>query len=123
MKTDELSNVVTSALDDLKANDVTVLSVGDVSSVADTMIIASGTSNRHVKALSDNVELEAKAFGMRPIGVEGADTAEWILVDFGDVIVHVMLPATRAFYDLESLWTLKPATLQEQQHSEPGIDE
>ncbi|MGB5326168.1 MAG: ribosome silencing factor [Pseudomonadales bacterium] len=104
-----LEKIIDTALEDMKARDVLLLKVGDISSVADTMIIASGTSNRHVKALADNVELEAKKAGYRAIGVEGADVAEWILVDFGDVIVHLMLPHTRAFYDLESLWTLKPA--------------
>lgn len=108
MESKQLADLIVEALDDLKANDVQVLSVGDISSIADTMIIASGTSNRHVKSLADHVELEAKKQGMRVIGVEGGDTAEWVLVDFGDVIAHIMLPATRAFYDLESLWKLKP---------------
>ncbi|MBT8149026.1 MAG: ribosome silencing factor, partial [Gammaproteobacteria bacterium] len=81
--------------------------------IADTMIIASGTSNRHVKSLADNVVQEAKQRGIRAIGVEGDDVAEWVLVDFGAVLVHVMLPATRAFYDLESLWTLKPEASRE----------
>ena len=104
----QIKDIVINALEDLKANDLAVLSVAEASSVTDWMVIASGTSNRHVKSLAENVELEAKNQGFRPIGVEGNDSAEWILVDFGDVIVHVMLPATRAFYDLESLWTLKP---------------
>ncbi len=104
----QIKDIVINALEDLKANDLAVLSVAEASSVTDWMVIASGTSNRHVKSLAENVELEAKKQGVRPIGVEGNDSAEWILVDFGDVIVHVMLPATRAFYDLESLWTLKP---------------
>ena len=107
-KHDKLSDIVVGALEDLKANDVLVLHVGDISTVADTMIIASGTSNRHVKSLANNVAEEAKQHGHNSIGMEGDDVAEWILVDFGSVIVHVMLPATRAFYDLESLWTLKP---------------
>lgn len=108
MKNEKLKNTVISALEDLKAIDVTVLSVVEASSVTDWMVIASGTSNRHVKALANSVEVDAKAQGFKAIGVEGNDTAEWVLVDFGDVIVHIMLPATRAFYDLESLWTLKP---------------
>lgn len=104
----ELPEIVVAALEDLKAKDVLVLPVGDISTIADTMIIASGTSNRHVKSLADNVVQEAKQHDIRAIGVEGDDVAEWVLVDFGTVLVHVMLPATRAFYDLESLWTLKP---------------
>ena len=106
--TDELGGIIVGALEDLKANDILVLHVGDISTVAETMIIASGTSNRHVKALANNVEHEAKQHGYASLGIEGDDVAEWVLVDLGGVIVHVMLPATRAFYDLESLWTLKP---------------
>lgn len=110
LNSNTLCELVISSLDDLKANDVCTLPVGDISSVADFMIIASGTSNRHVKSLADNVEYEVKQKGLRAIGVEGVETAEWVLVDFGAVIVHIMLPATRSFYDLESLWTLKPNT-------------
>lgn len=108
MKDEKLKDIIIEALEDLKAKDITVLPVAEASSITDWMVIASGTSNRHVKSLAENVEVDAKHQGFRPIGVEGNDCAEWILVDFGDVIVHVMLPATRAFYDLESLWTLKP---------------
>ncbi len=108
MSNKKLKNTIVTALEDLKANDITVLSVAESSTVTDWMVIASGTSNRHVKALANNVEVEAKKNGFKSIGSEGNDTAEWVLVDFGDVIVHVMLPSTRDFYDLESLWTLKP---------------
>lgn len=108
MKDEKLKDTIIASLEDLKAVDVTVLSVVGATSVTDWMVIASGTSNRHVKALADNVEVDAKKQGFKSIGSEGSDTSEWVLVDFGDVIVHVMLPATRAFYDLESLWTLKP---------------
>ena len=108
MSNEKLKNNITSALEDLKADDIVVLSVAESSTVTDWMVIASGTSNRHVKALANNVEIEAKRSGFKPLGSEGNDTAEWVLVDFGDVIVHIMLPSTREFYDLESLWTLKP---------------
>lgn len=108
MSNEKLKNTIITALEDLKANDIAVLSVAESSTVTDWMVIASGTSNRHVKALANNVEVEAKHSGFKPLGAEGNDTAEWVLVDFGDVIVHVMLPSTREFYDLESLWTLKP---------------
>lgn len=108
MKNETLKNTVITALEDLKANDITVLSVAESSNVTDWMVIASGSSNRHVKSLANTVEVAAKEQGFKIIGVEGNDSAEWVLVDFGDVIVHIMLPATRAFYDLESLWTLKP---------------
>ncbi len=108
MKDEKLKDTIIASLEDLKAVDITALSVAGATSVTDWMVIASGTSNRHVKALADNVEVDAKKQGFKSIGSEGNDTSEWVLVDFGDVIVHVMLPATRAFYDLESLWTLKP---------------
>ena len=113
MESEAILKLVVDALDDMKGNDIQTLAVGDISSIADFMVIASGTSNRHVKSLAENVELEAKKQGLRAIGVEGADSAEWILVDLGGVIVHIMLPATRAFYDLESLWTLKPQQAEE----------
>ena len=108
MNSEEIKDRVCTALEDLKGNDIVALSVDRITSVADWMVIVSGTSNRHVKSLSDNVQLELKKAGSPAIGVEGTDAAEWVLVDFGGVIVHVMLPTTRMFYDLESLWTLKP---------------
>ena len=108
-RNEELKNTIIAALEDLKAVDITVISVADSSSVTDWMVIATGTSNRHVKALASNVEVDGKKYGFKTIGSEGNETAEWVLVDFGGVIVHVMLPTTRAFYDLESLWTLKHA--------------
>lgn len=104
METESLKKLVVEALDDLKAINTVILDVTDLTDVMDYMVIASGTSNRHVKSLADNVCMEAKKEGMRPLGVEGEDAGEWVLVDFGDVVVHVMLPATRDFYDLERLW-------------------
>ena len=105
-----LKAVVLDALDDLKANDVAVMHVAEMTSVTDDMIVASGTSNRHVKSLANNVEQKAKESGFRPIGVEGGETADWVLVDFGELVVHIMLPATRAFYDLERLWSVSPSS-------------
>jgi ribosome-associated protein len=99
-----LLDIVLDALDELKAKNVTQLDVRELTSIADNMVIASGTSTRHVKALADNVAEKAKHNGFRPVGMEGADSAEWILVDLGDVIVHVMQQATREYYDLERLW-------------------
>lgn len=104
-----LTDVVIKALEDLKAKDITVLDVRGRTSVTDVMIIASGTSSRHVKSLADNVVDEVKAAGERPLGVEGGATSDWILVDLGDLVVHVMLPATREFYDLERFWRDAPA--------------
>lgn len=99
-----LLDVVLDALDEMKAKNVSALDVRELTSVADNMVIASGTSTRHVKAVADNVMEKAKAAGFKPVGVEGTESAEWILVDLGDVIVHVMQQATREYYDLERLW-------------------
>ena len=108
MQSEEIKKLVIEAVEDLKGQDVESLFVGDVTSVADWMVIASGTSNRHVKSLANQVSTSLKEKGVRPLGVEGEDSADWVLVDFGSVIVHLMLPETRRFYDLESLWGVKP---------------
>ncbi|MDP2226626.1 MAG: ribosome silencing factor [Moraxellaceae bacterium] len=100
-----LLDTTLAALDDLKAKDVLALDVRTLTSLADVMVIASGTSSRHVKSLADNVVEKIKEAGFRPLGMEGEREGEWILIDLAGVIVHVMLPATRAFYDLERLWT------------------
>ena len=104
MDAETQKKIVIDALEDLKAVNVVTLDVTDLTDVMDFLIIASGTSSRHVKSLADNVCMEAKKRDLRPLGVEGEDAGEWVLVDFGDVVVHVMLPATRDFYDLERLW-------------------
>jgi len=103
---ERLRALVLAALDDLKAKDVQEIDVRDKSSVADLLVIASGTSSRHVKSIADEVVKKAKQAGLPPLGVEGQREAEWVLVDLGDVIVHVMLPRTREFYGLERLWTV-----------------
>lgn len=106
----EVSRMAVEALEDLKGNDIVSLDVTELSDVMDTLVIASGTSNRHVKSLANNVVEELKDKGERPIGVEGMDSGEWVLVDFGDTVVHVMMPSTRDFYDLEKLWSTEPST-------------
>lgn len=106
----EISQMAVTALEDLKGNDIVSLDVTELSDVMDTLVIASGTSNRHVKSLANNVVEEGKDRGMRPIGVEGMETGEWVLVDFGDTVVHVMMPSTRDFYDLEKLWSTEPSS-------------
>lgn len=96
--------IVRFALNDVKAQNIVELDVTGLTNISDMVVIASGTSTRHVKALADNVAEEAKKQGYRPVGVEGERDAEWILIDLGFVVVHVMLPTARKFYDLESLW-------------------
>jgi ribosome-associated protein len=92
------------ALEDIKAQDITTIDVRGKTSITDFMVIASGTSSRHVKSLVDNVLEKVKEQGVRPLGSEGLDTGEWALLDLGDIVVHVMLPTARQFYDLERLW-------------------
>ncbi len=96
--------VVHEALLDIKAKEIVELDVSSISNVSDAIVIASGTSTRHVKSIADNVAEEARKAGFRPIGIEGERDAEWILIDLGYVVVHCMLPTARKFYDLESLW-------------------
>jgi len=100
-----LTKVVIDALEDLKAQDITTLDVMDRTSVTDMMIIATGTSSRHVQAVADNVSEKAKAAGMMPLGSEGRGNSDWVLIDLGDVIVHVMTSQAREHYDLERLWS------------------
>ena len=103
---ERLQGVVAKALDDLKAKDVNEIDVRGRTSVADFIVVASGTSTRHVKSIADEVVRAAKQAGLPPLGVEGQREAEWVLVDLGDIIVHVMLPRTREFYGLERLWSV-----------------
>ncbi|WP_096085416.1 ribosome silencing factor [Agaribacterium haliotis] len=105
-----LQAVVEDALDDLKAQDVTVLDVRELSDVMDTLVIATGTSSRHVKSLASNVVEDCKKAGFRPLGYEGLDEGEWALVDLGEMVVHVMQQSARDLYELEKLWSLEPAT-------------
>jgi ribosome-associated protein len=104
MDSDELLTLARESLEDLKARDVCVLDVRSLTSVTDYLVIASGTSNRHVRSLAANVISDAKDAGEAPYGVEGLDSGEWVLVDLHDVIVHVMQPRVREFYKLEDLW-------------------
>ena len=99
-----LQDVVTAALDDMKAVNVKVLDVRGLTDIADTMIIASGNSDLHVKSIADRVVEKAKESGFRPLGKEGERDGEWVLVDLQDIILHVMLPRVREFYGLERLW-------------------
>ncbi|MDP3536087.1 ribosome silencing factor [Halomonas sp. M1] len=108
MHIDTLKSLAIDALEELKARDITQLDVSKLTEVTDLMVIASGTSTRHVSALAQNVVEKAKAAGLKPRGVEGGDNADWVLVDLGDIVVHIMLPDARALYDLERLWADLP---------------
>jgi len=103
---DALLQAVHAGLEELKAKDIVELDVRGKSSVCDYMVVASGTSTRHVKSAADEVVRFAKKLDVMPLGVEGEREAEWVLVDLGDVIVHVMLPRVREFYALERLWSV-----------------
>lgn len=104
--TDVLLQSVHAAVAELKANDVVEIDVRGKTSVCDYMVVASGTSSRHVKSIADEVVKFARKLDCQPLGVEGEGEAEWVLVDLGDIVVHVMLPRVREFYALERLWTV-----------------
>ncbi len=101
---DELEQLVVHALEELKGNEITVLDVAQQTDVTSRLVIASGTSSRHVRSMAENVAIEAKKAGLKPLGREGSDSGEWVLVDLGEIVVHVMLPETRDYYNLEKFW-------------------
>jgi ribosome-associated protein len=105
MRLNRLQQTAVTALEDIKARDITVLDVRKLTSLYDTLIVATGESARQVKALAHNVRDKLKDAGAGILGVEGEDGGEWVLVDAGDIVVHVMQPAVRAYYNLEELWT------------------
>ena len=106
-----MKKAAVAALEDIKASDIVVLNVKKLTSMADYMIVASGESSRQVKALARNVADKLRAAGAEIVGVEGEESGEWVLVDLGHVIVHVMHPAVREYYNLEELWTA-PTTVR-----------
>ncbi len=106
MQAEQLRYLVINALQDLKGADIRALDVRGMTAITDFMVIASGTSDRHVKSLARNVLDKARAQDVRPLGVEGEQEGEWVLVDLCDVVVHVMQPQVRDFYSLEKLWSM-----------------
>ncbi len=117
MQTEQLKTTAIQALEDLKGVDIAAYDVREMTSITDVMLIASGTSDRHVKSLADAVVMACKKAGVVPLGVEGEREGEWVLVDLGDVVVHVMQPRIREFYALEKLWTV---TEERREKSENG---
>ena len=105
MRTLQLRKFIRDALDDSKGQDIVVLDVRNVAFFTDYMIIVTGTSNRHVVSMADKVVEKLRAHGRRPVGVEGMEGGDWVLLDYGDVVVHLMRAQTRDFYNLEKLWS------------------
>jgi ribosome-associated protein len=105
MQAQEMQELIYNTLLDAKGQEIRVLDVRKITDFTDYMIIVSGTSNRHVVSMGDRILDRLRAAGQRPVGVEGQDTGDWVLIDFGDVVVHVMRPQTRDFYNLEKLWS------------------
>ena len=105
-KAASLKTVVLDALDDMKALEVKFLDVRGLTDIADFMVIASGTSDRHVRSVAQRVVEKAKEAGFRPHGVEGQQDGDWVLIDLNEIIIHVMLPRVREFYGLEKLWDM-----------------
>lgn len=104
MQPKQLQKLILEAVQDAKGQDIRVLDVRRVTDFTDYMIIVSGTSNRHVMSMTDRVLEKMREHGQRPVGLEGEDLGDWVLIDFGDVVTHIMRPQTRDFYNLEKLW-------------------
>jgi len=107
LTTEEKTQAVVAALEDIKASDITVINTSKLSSLFDRMVIASGKSNRQTRALADSVAVKLKEMGEEIHGREGEESGDWVLIDLGEVIVHIMVPAVRAYYNLEELWGIK----------------
>lgn len=112
MQFEELKSIVIEALEDLKAKEITQLDVSEKTSVTDLIVVAIGSSNRHVKSLAQSVSVACKKAGVPPLGVEGERDGDWVLVDLGDVVVHVMQPQVRDYYNLEKLWEMDANTVE-----------
>ena len=110
MKTPSLTKLAVAAIEDLKGQDIKVLDVRNLTTITDAMVICTGTSSRHVKSIADAVAQRCKEKGLRPRGVEGLEQGEWVLVDLGSIVVHVMQLQARVFYQLEKLWDIKQTT-------------
>lgn len=109
MNLEELKTLAINAIEDLKAFDVNIIDVKGRSSITDVLVFASGRSDRQVKSIANNVVQEAKKAGVQPLGVEGLNAGDWVLVDLGDIVVHVMLPQVRDYYGIERIWEVDDA--------------
>lgn len=109
MELRKLQKIVVDALEDIKAVDIEVINVTKLTSLFDRVIIASGSSNRQTRALANHVQEKVKEAGGEVLSTEGEDSGEWVLVDLGDIVVHIMQPAVRSYYNLEELWSTTPA--------------
>ncbi len=114
MQSEQLRDTIVNALEDMKGKDIQVLDVRALTDITDFMVITSGTSDRHIRAMADRVTETLRNHDVRPLGIEGEEHGDWVLIDFGDALVHLMRPDTRKFYDLESLWGEDVAALVRQ---------
>ncbi|BBB28459.1 ribosome silencing factor [Neptunomonas japonica] len=119
MQTEQLIGLVRNALEDVKGRDIEVIDVRGKSSITDFMMIATGTSKRHVVSLAQSVSDKVKEAGVEPMGSEGQTDGDWVLVDLGELVVHVMMPDARSYYDLERLWQFDP--LKDEESSEANV--
>lgn len=118
----DLNKAIVEALENLKGKEIVTLDVQGLTDVMDTLIICSATSNRHSRSLAENMVLELKQKGFRALGVEGLETGDWVLADFGDTVVHVMQKETRDYYELEKLWSKVPLNREETNSEKPFFD-
>lgn len=119
MNSKAVIEMAVTSLEDMKGVDLVVIDIIGKSSIADAMVVVTGTSQRHVRSMAEQVRLSAKAANHPPLGVEGAESSDWVLVDLGDVIVHVMTEEKRAFYSLEKLWLVGPSSEEPDDLAEP----
>ncbi len=110
MNSKAVIDMAVTTLEDMKGVDLTLIDIVGKSSIADAMVVVTGTSQRHVRSLAESVRLAAKEANHPPLGIEGGDSSDWVLVDLGDVIVHVMTEEKREFYSLEKLWSVGPSS-------------